>query len=176
MKFYDSLGLEPKLALNLDDLKKRFYERSRQWHPDHFARASADDREQSLEMTSVLNDAFRTLRDPVARAEYFLIESGIEVSKEAPPELLEEVFELNIALEELREGDASARPQLVAAQERFIAMLADSDASLTELFARHDASPAREVLDQIRAALNRRRYVSNLVREVEKELNVSAAN
>ena len=44
MKFYDSLGLEPKLALNLDDLKKRFYERSRQWHPDHFARASAEDR------------------------------------------------------------------------------------------------------------------------------------
>ncbi len=174
MRFYESLGLEPKLTLDLDDLKKRFYERSRQWHPDHFARASAEDRERSLEMTSVLNDAFRTLRDPVARAEYFLQESGIEVSKEAPPELLEEVFELNMALEELREGDASARPQLVTAQERFIAMLAESDSSLATLFADHDSG--RAVLDQIRAALNRRRYVSNLVREVEKELNVSAAN
>jgi molecular chaperone HscB len=174
MRFYESLGLEPKLTLDLDDLKKRFYERSRQWHPDRFARASADDRERSLEMTSVLNDAFRTLRDRVTRAEYFLGESGIEVSKEAPPELLEEVFELNMALEELREGDASARPQLVAAQERFAAMLAKSDSSLATLFADHDAG--REVLDQIRAALNRRRYVSNLVREVEKELNVPAAN
>ena len=176
MKFYDALGLEPKLTLDLDELKKRFYERSRQWHPDHFARASAEDRERSLEMTSVLNDAFRTLRDPVTRAEYFLSDSGIEVSKEAPPELLEEVFELNMALEELREGDASARPQLVAAQDRFTGMLTDSDSSLAGLFASHDAAPGRETLDQIRAALNRRRYVSNLVREVEKELNVAAAN
>jgi molecular chaperone HscB len=79
-----------------------------------------------------------------------------------------------MALEELREGDASARPQLVAAQERFTSMLGESDSSLTALFADHDAG--RAVLDQIRAALNRRRYVSNLVREVEKELNVSAAN
>jgi hypothetical protein len=53
-------------------------------------------------------------------------------------------------------------------------MLGDSDSSLASLFADHDAG--RAVLDQIRAALNRRRYVSNLVREVEKELNVSAAN
>jgi molecular chaperone HscB len=79
-----------------------------------------------------------------------------------------------MALEELREGDASARPQLVAAQERFNGMLSESDSSLTTLFAAHDAGGA--VLDQIRAALNRRRYVSNLVREVEKELNVPAAD
>ena len=57
----------------------------------------------------MLNDAFRTLRDPVTRAEYFLRESGLELSKDAPPELLEEVFELNMALEELRGGDESAR-------------------------------------------------------------------
>jgi molecular chaperone HscB len=176
MRYYEALGLEPKLVLDPDDLKKRFYERSRQWHPDRFARASADEREKSLEMTSVLNDAFRTLREPVARAEYFLGETGIEISKEAPPELLEEVFELNMALEELREGDASARPQLVEAQGRFNTMLAESDSSLMALFGRYDESPGRDTLDQIRATLNRRRYVSNLVREVEKELNVSAAN
>jgi molecular chaperone HscB len=176
MQFYQALGLEPKLDLDLADLQKRFYERSRQWHPDRFSRASAEERERSLEMTSVLNDAFRTLRDPVARAEYFLNESGIEVSRDAPPELLEEVFELNMALEELRGGDDSARPQLIAAQERFRGMLAKSDASLTDLFARHDGAPGRGVLDQIRAALNRRRYVSNLVREVDKELNVPSAN
>jgi molecular chaperone HscB len=176
MKYYDALGLEPKLALDLDDLKKRFYDRSRQWHPDRFSRASSEEKQRSEEMTSMLNDAFRALRDPVARAEYFLRESGLELSKDAPPELLEEVFELNMALEELRGGDESARLQLVAAQERFAGMLGDADASLAGLFGRHDETQDRAALEQIRAALNRRRYVSNLVREVEKELNVHSAN
>ena len=127
-------------------------------------------------MTSMLNDAFRTLRDPVSRAEYFLRESGLELSKDAPPELLEEVFELNMALEELRGGDESARAQLVSAQERFTGMLGEADASLAGLFGRYDETPDRAVLDQIRATLNRRKYVSNLVRDVEKELNVHSAN
>jgi len=176
MKFYESLGLEPKLSLDLDDLKKRFYERSREWHPDRFSRAGAEEQQRSLDMTAVLNDAFRTLRDPVARAEYFLRESGFTLSKEAPPELLEEVFELNMALEELRGGDESALPQLVAAQERFTGMLAGVDAGLNESFAKFDEIGDRAVLDQIRETLNRRRYVSNLVRDVEKELNVHSSN
>jgi len=176
MDLYDALGLEPKLALDPDDLKKRFYDRSRQWHPDRFSRGTSEEKQRSEEMTSMLNDAFRTLRDPVTRAEYFLRESGVELSKDAPPELLEEVFELNMALEELRGGDESARGQLVAAQERFIGMLADADRGLGGLFAGYDGKPDAAVLEQIRATLNRRKYVSNLLRDVEKELNVHPAN
>jgi molecular chaperone HscB len=173
MQYFEALGLEPKLSLDPDDLKKRFYERSRQWHPDRFSRASAAEQQRALDMTATLNDAFRTLRDPVTRAEYFLKENGIELSKDAPPELLEEVFELNMALEELREGDDSARAQLVTAEERFLAMRAEIDGALTGLAGEFDASNDRAVLDQIHAALNRRRYISNLVREVDKELNGS---
>lgn len=173
MRYYEALGLEPGLGLDAEDLKKRFYERSRQWHPDRFSRASAAEQEKALEMTAVLNDAFRTLRDPVARTEYFLQESGVEPGKTAPPELLEEVFELNMALEELKDGDESVRPQLLAARERFQGMLADSDAELVKLF---DAGTEPEVLDRLRDELNRRRYVSNLVRDVEKALNGNAAN
>src|ERR1700721_3141569 len=92
MLFYDAFDLEPSLTRDAEALKRRFYERSRQWHPDKFSRASVAEQEKALEMTAVLNDAFRTLRDPIARAEYFLKEKGFELSKEAPPELLEEVF------------------------------------------------------------------------------------
>ena len=176
MKFYEALGVEPKLALDPDDLKTRFYDRSRQWHPDRFSRASSQEKQRSEEMTALLNDAFRTLRDPVTRAEYFLRESGLELPTDAPPELLEEVFELNLALEELRGGDESVRSDLVAAQERFTGMLREADTSLVELFGRYDEKPDRVVLDQVRATLNRRKYVSNLVRDVEKELNVHSAN
>ncbi len=176
MKFYQALGLEPKLALDPEDLKKRFYERSRQWHPDRFGRAAEAERQQSLDMTALLNDGFRTLKDPVTRAEYFLESDGIPPSKNPPPELLEEVFELNMALEELREGDSSARPQLEAARERFSGMLLESGQALKGLFSKFDQNQDRAVLQEIRQVLDRRRYVSNLVRDVEKELNVQFSN
>ncbi len=176
MQFYEALGLDPRLSLDPAELKKRFYDRSREWHPDRFSLASQPDQQRALDMTALINDAFRTLRDPVTRAEYFLKQRGIELSKQAPPELLEEVFELNMALEELREGDDSTRPQLGQAQTRFSMLLGEIDASLGSLFECYDAQPDPAALDQIHAALNRRRYIANLVREVEKELNVQPAN
>jgi molecular chaperone HscB len=172
MQYYEALGLEPKLALDLDDLRKRFYERSRETHPDlvgaNAAGSGAEDR------MAQLNDAFRTLRNFVTRAEYFLSERGIQLSKDVPPELLEEVFELNMALEEMRGGDDSARPQLDSARERFAAMQAEIDSDLAALFSRQDAQG--NALDEIAASLNRRRYISNLLRDVDKELNVHISN
>jgi molecular chaperone HscB len=170
MQYYDALGLAPKLSLDADDLKKRFYERSREWHPDRFARRGPDDQKKALDMTAMLNDAFRTLRDPVSRAEYFLEEHKLPPTKTPPPELLEEVFELNMALEELRGGDASVRSQLADAEKRFVDMRLEIDRGLAGLFAIYDSRDDAAALAEIRAALDRRRYVSNLVRDVEKEL------
>jgi molecular chaperone HscB len=170
MRYYEALGLEPRLALDLDDLQKRFYERSRQWHPDRFSRASEPERQLALDTTALVNDAFRTLRNPVTRAEYFLSERGIQLSKDVPPELLEEVFELNMALEEIRGGDESARPQLVSARERFAGMQAKIDSGLSVLFSQHDAEGGQTALDEIAANLNRRRYISNLLRDVGQSL------
>ena len=170
MRYYDALGLAPKLSLDADDLKKRFYERSREWHPDRFARKSADEQKKALDMTALLNDAIRTLRDPISRAEYFLEEHKLPPTKTPPPELLKEVFELNMALEELREGEESARAQLVEAEKRFVDMRAEIDDGLAALFTTYDAKQDASTLAAIRAALDRRRYISNLVRDVEKEL------
>jgi alanine-alpha-ketoisovalerate/valine-pyruvate aminotransferase len=87
--------------------------------------------------------------------------------------LLEEVFELNMALEEMRGGDDSARPQLEQADKNFTGMLAASDQELAALFAQYDASQSRDVLSQIRNLLNRRKYIQNLVSEVQKTLETS---
>ncbi len=142
--YFESLGLERRLALDEADLQKRFYELSRQWHPDRFARKSEAEREQALENSSRLNDAYRTLRDPILRAMHLLELEGFEIgeqrSKDVPPELLEEVFELNMALEELREGDESARPQLETARKNFEALLNQSGSQLEELFRAWDSS------------------------------------
>jgi molecular chaperone HscB len=173
--YYHCLGFETHgLSLDPDDLQRRFYDLSRLLHPDRFMRKSEIERQYSLDATSILNDAYRTLRDPVRRAQYVLKQQGFEIgeqrSKDVPPELLEEVFELNMALEEMRGGDASARPQLESAQKSFTSMLEETDAELKTQFADYDAEPDRQKLSRIRGVLNRRKYIQNLVDEVQRVL------
>lgn len=148
MTYFEALGLEPTLALDDASLKKRFYDATRQWHPDRFSRASADEQQKALDMTALINDAYRSLRDPVARAEYYLELQGIGPSKSAPPELLEEMFELNMELDELRE-----RGEHEAANQRYLTMQAEVDAQLT--------TPMEPM--KLRDLLDRRRYISNLL-------------
>ncbi|MGI8741816.1 MAG: Fe-S protein assembly co-chaperone HscB [Bryobacteraceae bacterium] len=173
--YYELFGLAPKLGICPDDLQQRFYELSRKLHPDRFVRKSDVERQHALDASSELNDAYRTLKDSHKRAEYVLKQEGFDIgeqrSKDVPPELLEEVFELNMALEEMRSGDDSARPQLEAAQHNFSGMLSDVEGQLEKLFDSYDASPDQGKLAEMRAVLNRRRYIRNLVNEVEKELS-----
>lgn len=175
--YYEFFDLPRRLGLDSEDLKNRFYTLSRLLHPDRYTRRSEQEKRFSLEASSILNDAYRVLKDPIQRAEYVLRQEGFPVgdqrNKDVPPELLEEVFELNMALDELRGGDLEVLPQLDAMRRRFVGMLGEIDRELEAMFARHDAAPEearRQILAEIRAALNRRRYISNLVQEVDKQL------
>ncbi|MEO7145790.1 MAG: Fe-S protein assembly co-chaperone HscB [Bryobacteraceae bacterium] len=172
--YYELFGIPPRLALDSADLEKRFYALSRRLHPDLFTRKPEQERGYSLDAAAVLNDAHRVLRDPVTRAEYVLRKHGFDIgeqrSKDVPPELLEEVFELNMALEELRSGDEDARPQLESARDKFHVLRDEIDDAIEKKFLRYDADGARATLAEIRGLLNRRRYIQNLAREVEKEL------
>jgi molecular chaperone HscB len=165
--YYEFLGMPRTLAMDAKDLEKRFYALSRQLHPDLFSRKSGREQEYALEASSVLNDAYRTLKDPVARALYVLKREGLDTgeqgTKDVPPELLEEVFELNMAIEELRGGDEDARGQLDGARLRFERMRDEIDADMQKNFAAWDAGRDSAVLDTIRGQLNRRKYITNLV-------------
>jgi molecular chaperone HscB len=173
--YYDFLDLPHTLVLDEKNLEQRFYALSRKLHPDLFSRKSAQEQAYSTDASAVLNDAYRTLRDPLRRAEYLLEENGLLIAeqqtKDVPPELLEEVFELNMALEELRMGDDDALPQLAEAKKKFAAMQGEIDHELLEQFAVYDAAPGKEALATIRSLLNRRRYIRNLVRDVDNALS-----
>jgi molecular chaperone HscB len=172
--YYELFDIPRGLNLSLDDLQKRFYELSRQLHPDRFMQKPEAEQQRALDMSSALNDAYRILKDPIKRAHYLLTLEGFDIgeqrSKDVPPELLEEVFELNMALEEMRGGDDSSRPQLEQAEKNFAGMLSASDQELAALFAKYDAGQSRDILTEIRNVLNRRKYIHNLVSEVEKTL------
>lgn len=165
--YFEFFGLPPDLNLDVSDLEKRYYQLSRKWHPDGFARKTAEERAEAERNSALLNDAYRTLKNPVSRAEYILTGDNLDFVKGTPPpDLLEEVFELNMALEELRDGDESARPQLVEARTKFEAMQSELDLQLLAEFTKAD----NEKLTRIRAILNRRKYVRNLLRDVGKSL------
>src|SRR5258708_33434978 len=104
-------ALPRKLWIEMSTLEKKFLELSWKLHPDKFVNASPEEQETSLKRSSELNDAYRVLRDPVARVEYLLEIEGMrkegEHKQQAPPELLEEVFELNESLDQLREAKTS---------------------------------------------------------------------
>jgi molecular chaperone HscB len=166
--------MEPKLNLDAAALQRSFYDLSRLLHPDRYTRKTPTEQQYSLQATAILNDAYRVLRDPVSRAEYLLKQSGFESgesrSKNVPPDLLEEVFELNMALEELRSGDDSARDELAGTHARFAAIRQDIDRQLLRLFDEYDSNRSRDALGRIREALDRRKYVQNLVTQVKREL------
>jgi molecular chaperone HscB len=106
--YFAFVGLPRLLNLDLADLEQRFRTLSRQFHPDFFYNAAPGERRASLERSSYLNDAYRTLRDPIARLEYLLHIEGLapkgpaDAARQVPPALLEEVFALNEELDEVR--------------------------------------------------------------------------
>jgi len=184
--YFAVFGLPRRLSMEMDTLEQKFLQMSWKLHPDNFVNAPEQERELSLKRSSELNDAYRTLRDPVARVEYLLEIEGArkegEHKQQAPPELLEEVFELNESLDELREaresgGDLSAlRESLEAARDNFQAKLAEVDALLQAAAHEWDAaltadSAARKkIMARLNELLNRRSYIRNLVTNVQKEL------
>jgi len=172
--YFAFFGLERRLSIDQDDLQRRYYSLSRLIHPDRFQRGTPKEKRFALDATAILNDAHRTLRDPVTRAEYVLKDEGLtpaeRKSKRVPPELLEEVFELNMALEELRAGDATVRPRVEQALGRFLGRRAQIDTDLDGVFAAYDQSSDRDLLVKIRGLLDRRSYISTLIGELEENV------
>jgi molecular chaperone HscB len=185
--YFAVFGLPRKLWIEMNALEQKFLRLSWKLHPDNFVKASPEEREVSLKRSSELNDAYRTLRDPVARVEYLLAIEGArkegQTKQQAPPELLEEVFELNESLDELREtkssgGDiASLKQRLLAAEKNFESKLSEVDAALQnsardwdDALASTDPTPRDAVKNKLNDLLNRRSYIRNLVLNVQKEL------
>jgi molecular chaperone HscB len=189
--YFSFLGLPRRLNIGAEDLDQRFRALSRQFHPDYFYNATPAERRASLERSSYLNDAYRTLRQPAARIEYLLKLEGLapnnpaEASRQVPAGMLEEVFALNEELDEIRELRASGgsaeqwRGRLERARQPIEDKRVDHEAQLQELSARWDAladgnaveGERRAVLDALRDRFLERNYITNLLAGIERELN-----
>jgi molecular chaperone HscB len=154
MDHFEIFGLPRGLRIDTEALQRRFYELSRRHHPDFHHGASPAAQAEALEASARLNAAYRTLRDPVARAEYLVrLEEGRETRQgaterpPAPPELLAEMFEIQEALAEARAGglDDEARAGLAAQRQRLVDRYREEEQRLRgPLSEAWDAAPAAE--------------------------------
>jgi molecular chaperone HscB len=201
--YFEIFSLPPHLTIDTTALEKSFYALSRKLHPDRFAGWPVAEQEAVLVESSRLNDAYRTLRDPIGRTEYLLKLEGIELEEESraatdaaraagttkkqvvPEDLLEEAFDLNVQLEEMRgakkmgKDEPQLREDLLSAKATFDRKLAETDSNLQTLWSKWDSSVnANDVAgksaarDGMVSLLNRRSYLRNLVRDVNEALGL----
>ena len=205
--YFTFFGLPRKLNADVAALERSFYELSRKLHPDLNARADSKEQEWILEQSSLLNDAYRTLKDPIKRTQYLLSLEGVELEEQyksatdqaratgetkkqiVPPDLLEEVFELNMQLEELRmqkkmgeddpaliEEIGKQKLELEGKQESLLHELQRCWQVWDGMIQREqNGQPVsdeerRQERDKMVDVLNRRNYIRNLVRDVSEAL------
>lgn len=197
--YFTFFGLPRKLNVDLPRLEQEFYTLSRKLHPDLYSVADPREQEWSLEQSSQLNDAYRTLKDPIKRTQYLLRLEGVELEEQSktatdqaratgevkkqvvPPDLLEEVFDLNMQLEELRmqkktgEDDPALLEEIgrqkLELEEKFEGLLDELKSLWTKWDQAVDAGSEddrRKIRDRMVDVLNRRNYIRNLVRDVNE--------
>ena len=201
--YFELFSLPLHLQLDAAALETEFYRLSRRLHPDRFTARPPAEQEAALAAASNLNDAYRTLRDPVARTQYLLRLEGIELEEQSkaatdqaratgaekkqtiPPELLEEVFELNMQLAEMRaakqmgDDEPGLRSELETAKAGFDAKMLDTQRELEDLWRQWDravdsgnTNARTAARDEMVVLLNKRTYLRNLVRDVNDALDL----
>ena len=200
--YFSIFSLPRHLNVDTAALEKAFYGQSRRLHPDRFAVAGAARQEEALAASSRLNDAYRTLKDPILRTQYLLTLEGVELEEQSkaatetartsgiekkqivPPELLEEVFELNMQLMEMKsarqmgdEADPDLKRDLANAAKGFNARMTQTQVELEGLWKQWDSAFDRNhepgkmaARDAMVVLLNQRSYLRNLVRDVDAAL------
>ncbi|MFO0775575.1 MAG: Fe-S protein assembly co-chaperone HscB [Nitrospiraceae bacterium] len=196
--YFTCLGLPRLLSIDTADLERRFYDMSRAFHPDFYQVKTDAEQHISLANSALLNVAYRTLKDPVQRAEYLVgLESGSvkDIRSQPPADLFEEILSLQEDLDEYRAakadtasgaaGLAPLREKLAAdrlhLEERQQAM----ERQLQQLFGQWDRAMAeapktesahhhkQDTLKQLRELLSNRRYLRSILADLADTLDAA---
>ena len=173
-----------RLAVSPADLTRRFHEMSKQVHPDRFTTKGPEQRALSVAHAELLNQAYRTLKDPLERTKYLLQRHGVDspAEKRVPVELAEEYFELQELAMEAQGGTPEERAALA---ERLQGIRANLDATrskaqeqLDGLFATWDATPASEqatreaLLQRFAKLIHDDNYARSMRRDIQEKFEV----
>jgi molecular chaperone HscB len=176
MNYFEVFGLSQKLGIDIKALERTFHELSRKYHPDYFTTASPEEKGRALRMTALLNDAYRTLRDPTRRVEYLLSLHQLKSDgSKVPQSLLMEVFDINEQLQDVKaSGQADSqtvedlRRQIQSKRDKFERALDDARSQWDALIAAN--APELELktqLGKLAEILSESSYIRNLENEID---------
>jgi len=187
MDHFEVFGLLRRLGIDVAELQRKFYELSRRGHPDFHQGAPPERQAEILEASARLNAAYRALRDPIGRIEYLVrldegrdTREGATVKPKAPPELLEEMFEIQESLQEAQSSgqpgglEAGARATLAAHRDRLVARHQEEEhrlrGPLSEAWDSGGAAERARVITAFKEALAARAYLRTVIDDIDEAL------
>jgi molecular chaperone HscB len=182
--YFAVFGLPRKLTVDGEALRRRFYELSRAHHPDFHQAADEAAQSDALARSALVNRAYRALREPIARVEYLVaLEEGRDTREgapgrpKAPRDLLEEMLEVQEALEEARAGgmDEAAKERLREERARLAARREAEERSMVERAGQWDAAldsgaDRRPLLAWFKERLAARAYLRTVIDDLSEAL------
>jgi len=176
---FEVFGLEPAFDLEACKLTTRLLELSREMHPDFHATQGEEEHARAERNTATLNSAFHVLADELRRADWLVASLGGPRENEQramPPEFLEEMLELNEAIEHARTGgaDSAEREELGRLSAR---LDAERARLMTQVASALAPLPARgnRKLAEARGFLNAIRYLDRARKEIAESRSGAVA-
>ena len=149
-QYFTLFQLEPAFDIDAENLEQTYRALAARFHPDKFASASAFEQKQAVMMSSTINDAYRTLKNPIDRAAYLLKTLGIDADAPertsfAPDFLIQQMEWRETLMEARAENDLKTlenlNDEIRAEQEKLFSDLKQS-------FARQDYDTAAQQVRQ----------------------------
>lgn len=181
--YFEFMGLPRQLALDDEELERRYYALSREYHPDFHTQSDDDARQESLEQSSILNQAFKTLKDPFDRARYLVNLEWPDLpdaeKKRIPPILLMEVMEMQEKVAEAQFEDDPARKEersreLIEIEQSLRTKMEGLRGEIDRIASAWKALPEeagaerkRPLLKELNELLNTRNYIRTLIATID---------
>jgi molecular chaperone HscB len=171
--YFEIFNAPVAYEIDLNRISGLYRELQKSVHPDRFAHASDQEKRLAMQQTSLINQAFQTLKDPILRAQYLLQLQGMEIHAETDTtmdgEFLMEQMEIREAIAEVRD---KADP--LAELDKLAAILKNKfeklSAAFTEQHASQSLKAARETVRKMQFVVKAQSEIHELVEELENEM------
>ncbi|MBD2767606.1 co-chaperone Hsc20 [Hymenobacter sp. BT664] len=170
LDYFTFYGLPESFRPDEAALKRLYYAKSRETHPDFHATSSAENQAAMLREATLNTDAYRTLSDADLRMAYILRQHGLLAEgkqEQLPPEFLMDMMELNEQLMDLENDPDAAAQSRIAAEVQALANTLD--VGIEPVLAGYEQLPADHrpaALEQIRTYYLKKRYLLRIQQQV----------
>ncbi len=164
--YFDLFGLPQTFTVDLATLESQYRKIQSASHPDRFVTASAAERRQSMQMATLANEAYLTLKKPASRAQYLLslhqIDATQETNTSMPADFLMQQMEWRETLEDCKAAENINGLDALAKEMRTAAKALDSE--LVTLF------DAQQDLDTATATTRKLIFIDKVCEDINKAI------